>query len=214
MTNTNQKIIILGPPASGKGTQAEFLAEKLGLPVISVGQFLRDEVEKQTKIGQEVEPIMKEGGVAPNAIVNELVKEKLSQAAYQNGFVFDGFPRMHIQAKFLDMITQIDKVILIAVGDEEVLRRLGGRRTCGQCAKVYHLEFNPPRQPEICDECGGRLELRPDDTPEAIHERLKIYHSETEEVIKYYEEKGILVRVNGEQEIEKVKEEIFKKLEL
>ncbi len=203
------KIIILGPPASGKGTQAEFLAEKLKIPIISMGQMLRDESEKGTMLGKEIASYTDKGALVPNSISNELVKQKLSQLDCQKGFIFDGFPRIRIQAKYLDTLTDVNHVLLIAVSDKEVKRRLSGRRTCSQCGDVYHLEFNPPKKAGLCDKCGGQLELRADDTETAIRERLKIYHEETEEVVEYYRQQGILIEINGEQSIEKVRDEIF-----
>lgn len=208
------KIVILGPQASGKGTQAEFLADKLGIPNISVGQLLRNEVEKQGELSDEISKRMNDGGLVSNAIVNELVKQRILQDDCQNGLVFDGFPRIRIQAKFLATIADISDVILVDISDDETIRRLAGRRTCLKCGKVYHIKFNPPKKQGVCDVCGEKIEVREDDTEEAIKERLKIYHTETEEVVEYYDEQGILIKINGEQSIEDVRKEIFSKLGL
>ena len=205
---------MLGPPASGKGTQAEFLSEKLKIPNISVGQLLRDEVDKKGERAAEIEEQMNSGGLVSNAIVNELVKNKLSQDEIKQGFIFDGFPRIRIQAKYLDTLTDISHVLHVEVSDQEVENRLSGRRTCSECGDVYHLKFNPPKQEDVCDKCGGKLETREDDTPAGIKKRLKIYHQETEEVVEFYEKKGVLIKINGEQPIEDVKKEIFSKLDL
>ncbi len=212
--NKIYKIVILGPPASGKGTQATFLAERLNIPSISVGQILRDEVEKESECGKMVKDQMKSGGLVSNAIVNKLVRKRLEQPDCQRGFVFDGFPRIMIQAKYLDTLIKITHVLEIAVSDQEVINRLSGRRTCPRCGRVYHLKFNPPKKDELCDDCQVKLEIREDDTEQAIRRRLKIYHQETEEVVGYYREKGLLIRINGEQSIEDVRAEIFNKLNL
>jgi len=213
MIEQKYKMIILGPPASGKGTQAEFLAKKLNLPTISAGQLLREEVDKDSEIGREIKDYMEKGELVPNRFTNELVKARLEKDDCSDGFISDGFPRIRIQAKFLDTFVDLTQAIVIRVSDEEVERRLAGRRICSKCGKVYHLEFNPPLKENAC-ECGGKLELREDDTPQAIHQRLKIYHEETEEVADYYQEKGILIEINGEQSIEKVKKEVFNKLKI
>ena len=206
------KIILLGAQGSGKGTQAEFLVDKLGIPLISVGKLLRDEIAAKTEIGNQIEDYMKKGQLVPNSIAHELAKQKLDKSECKDGFVFDGFPRNRIQAKFLETITDITDVLEIYISDDEAVKRLSGRRTCAKCGDIYHLEFNPPKKEGVCDECGGELIIRDDDTEEAIRQRLKIYHEETEEVVEYFKEKGILKRVNGEQSIEKVKEEIFRGL--
>jgi adenylate kinase len=214
MSDKIYKIIILGPQGSGKGTQAEFLAEKLSIPNISIGQLLRQEVKKQSKTGQEIDEYMKKGELVPNSIAHELAKARIEQDDCQNGFIFDGFPRILIQAKFLDTITSITDVLEITLSDEEAIRRLSGRRTCPQCGKIYHLEYNPPKNDNVCDVDGESLVIRADDTEAAIRERLKIYHTETTEVVSYYADKGILIKVNGEPAIEEVKEEIFRSLSL
>jgi len=205
---------ILGPQASGKGTQAEFLAEKLNVPNISVGQLLRDEVENKGDLSKMIKEQMDSGGLVSNAIVDKLVKKRLTQPDAQNGFIFDGFPRIRIQARVLTTITNLTHVIVVEISDAEALKRLSGRRTCAKCGKIYNLNYNPPQQENICDDDGEKLITRTDDTPEAIRERLKIYHTETEEVIEFYDKQGIVIKINGEQSIEDVKKEIFAKLGL
>lgn len=208
-------LILLGPPASGKGTQAEFLSQKLNIPTLSMGQLLREEVKRKTTIGQQVAEIMSSGELVPNSLSNELLWRRIQQADCQQGFILDGFPRTRIQAKFLDdklkdWQKKIDHVVLVVITDEEVVRRLAGRRTCSQCGDIYHLEFNPPKQPGKCDECGGKLIIRPDDTEQAIRQRLKIYHEETEKVVEYYQQQGKLLKVDGNQSIESVRDNIFR----
>ncbi|MFC1622571.1 adenylate kinase family protein [Patescibacteria group bacterium] len=208
------KIIILGPAASGKGTQTEMLSEKLNIPTISAGQLLREEIKKETKIGIEIKDKMKTGELMPNSLTNKLMWERLQKADCKNGFILDGFPRTRIQAKFLSQELgskqEINKVFFVNVSDKEVEHRLSGRRTCAKCGQVYHIEFNPSKKENVCNECEGELTQRADDTPEGIRERLRIFHTETIEVIEYYKEKGLLIEINGEQSIEKVRDEIFK----
>lgn len=214
MNTPTPKFIILGPQASGKGTQAEFLSEKLKIPTISGGQLLRDEVQTGSELGAQIKKQMDSGELVSNAITNELIKKRLEQNNAQNGFILDGFPRIRIQAKYLKELTDITNVLVIEISDQETLRRLSGRRTCPKCGKVYHLEFNPPKKNGVCDDDNSALEIRTDDTPEAIRARLKIYHEETEEVIEYYEKQGLVIHINGEQSIEKVREEIFEKMKI
>lgn len=208
------KIIILGPQGSGKGTQAEFLSEELNVPDISIGQLLRDEVEKDTEIGKQVDEYMQRGELVPNSIAHKLAEQRIKQSDCENGFLFDGFPRSVIQAKFIETVTDITHVLEVWISDKEAIRRLSGRRTCAKCGKIYHIEFNPPKEEGICDDCGEKLEIREDDTEQAIRQRLKIYHQETEEVIEYFKKKDKAIRINGEQSIEEVKKEIFSKLKI
>ncbi|MBU4482429.1 adenylate kinase [Patescibacteria group bacterium] len=212
--NKTYKIIILGPQGSGKGTQAEFLSEKLNIPNISPGQLLRNEIENKTEIGKEAKEYMNKGQLVPNSIVHELAKNRITQPDCENGFIFDGFPRILIQAKFIETVTDITHVLLVDISDQEAVYRLSGRRTCLKCGKVYHIKFNPPKKQGICDECGEKLEIREDDTEEAIRKRLKIYHTETEEVVEYYRDKKLLIEINGEQSIEEVRDEMFEKLKI
>ncbi len=214
LENKIYKISILGPQACGKGTQAEFLSDKLKIPAISVGQILREELKKGSTVSEKIKEEMNAGGLVSNAIINLIVKKRLTQSDAAKGFIFDGFPRIRIQAKSLATLTALTHVIVIEISDAEALSRLSGRRTCSKCGKVYHLKFSPPKLADICDDDNEKLIIRTDDTPEIIHERLKIYHAETEEVIEFYEQQGIVIHVNGEQSIDAVKEEMFRKLKL
>ena len=208
------KIFILGPQGSGKGTQAELLSEKLNIPNISVGQLLRDEVVKKSKIGKEIEETMKKGELVPNGLVHTIVEKRVMQSDYKNGFIFDGFPRSLIQAKFFETIAKPTYVLEIWISDQEAVRRISQRRICEDCGEIYHLEYKPPKVVGVCDKCGGKLITREDDTLESIQHRLRIYHKETQEVLDYYKEKGLLIKINGEQSIEDVKKEVFKKLKI
>jgi len=207
--NKLYKIIMLGPQGSGKGTQAELLAKKLNIPNISIGQLLRNEIEKKTETGKQAQKYMNKGQLVSNSIAHKLAKNRITQPDCENGFIFDGFPRILIQAKFIETVTNITHVILVDISDEEAIDRLTGRRTCPKCGKIYHIKFNAPKKEGICDKCAEKLEIREDDTEQAIRKRLKIYHAETEEVVEYYKEKNILIEINGEQSIEKVKQDIF-----
>jgi len=208
------KIFILGPQGSGKGTQAELLSEKLNVPAISLGQILRDEVNKKSKIGLQIEKEMENGELVANSIVHELAKKRVEQNDCKNGFIFDGFPRSLIQAKFFETVAEPTHVLEIWISDKEAIRRISQRRVCKKCGESYHLEYKPPKIAGVCDKCGGKLEIRDDDTPEGIRHRLKIYHDETQEVLDYYQGKGLLIKINGEQSIEKVRKELFEKLSL
>lgn len=208
------KLAILGPQACGKGTQAEFLADKLKIPAISVGQLLREEIKIGSTVAAQIKDEMNAGGLVSNAIISLIVKKRLTQPDAANGFIFDGFPRIKIQAEFFATFSTFNHVIVIEISDAEALSRLSGRRTCSKCGKVYHLKFSPPKVEGVCDDDNEKLIIRADDTPEAIHERLKIYHVETEEVIGFYEQQGIVIHVNGEQSIEAVKKEMFEKMNL
>ena len=208
------KIFILGPQGSGKGTQAELLSEKLNIPTISIGQLLREEVEKKTEIGLEIEQAMNKGELVPNSIVHKLAEERAQKEDCKNGFIFDGFPRILIQAKFFETLSEPTHVLEVWISDDEAVRRISQRRVCSKCGETYHLEHKPSKKENVCDKCGEELEIREDDTPEGIRRRLKIYHEETQEVIDYYKEKGLLIKINGEQGIEEVKKEMFEKLEL
>lgn len=205
-------IILLGPPASGKGTQAEILAEHFKIPAISMGQVLRNEVKQQTEIGKQVENVLNSGGLVSNDLTNKILWNRLEQPDCQNGFILDGFPRTQIQAKFLATKIKIDKAFLIQISDQEVVNRLSSRRTCSKCGDVYNLKTNPSKQENICDKCGGQLIQREDDTPRIIHDRLKIYHTETEEVVDYYKNQGILLEVDGERDIKNIGQDLVDKI--
>ena len=211
-------IILLGPPASGKGTQAEMLEKKLKLPVIATGELFREEIEKNSKMGKILKPMVEQGEIVDNEIFKELIIKRLTKKDAQRGAIFDGYPRDIEQQDFLTSILErlTDEkdyiyAILIDISDKEVKRRLRGRRSC-DCGAVYHLEFNPPQRDEICDLCGRKLYVRDDDKPEIIDERLKLYHSETEPLLNYWRKTGRLIKINGEQNIDKVHGDITEKL--
>lgn len=207
-------LILLGPPGSGKGTQGRKLAERLGIPQISTGDILREAVREGTPLGMKAKAYMDQGKLVPDEIVIGIIRERLEAKDTKKGAIFDGFPRTVPQAEALDRIMEelgrkIDAVIDIEVSDEEVLRRLTGRRTCRDCGAMYHVVFNPPKKEGLCDVCGGELYQRDDDKEETIKNRLRVYREQTEPLETYYEQKGILRRVKGEASIEEVEKEIL-----
>jgi len=212
-------IILLGPPGSGKGTQAEMLSKTYGIPHISTGDILREEVMKGTSLGEKVKVYMNKGELVPDELVIEILKKRLQEPDCKKGFILDGFPRNLRQAKALDIILRdvnlkIDAVVYIDVTDEEIMRRLSLRRTCKVCGRVYNLYYNPPKYDEKCDICGGELFIRDDDKPEVIERRLKVFNEETKPLIEYYEEKRLLVRISGMSSIDDVFRHIAEKLGL
>ncbi len=208
---TIMKIILLGPPGSGKGTQAKLLAEKLKVPHISTGEIFRENIKKQTEMGIQVKSILDAGDLVPSEITDVMVKNRLAEVDCANGFILEGYPRNLHQCEALDTMTKLDKAININVSDEEVTKRLSARRTCSKCKKIYNLDFNPPKVEGKC-KCGGDLILRDDDKPEVITNRLNVYHESAIPILEFYKTKGILVDVNGEVGLENVLTEILNKL--
>ncbi|KKR91154.1 hypothetical protein A3D45_02180 [Candidatus Falkowbacteria bacterium RIFCSPHIGHO2_02_FULL_42_9] len=209
-------IIFFGPPGSGKGTQAELLAKKTGWKKISTGDLLRAEVAAGTKLGRTANRYMKAGKLAPDKLIINLVDNNLKVKS--PGFIFDGYPRNFKQltdllAMFKKRISQSDPVyaLEVAVSDSAVKQRLGKRRMCA-CGKVYHLFYNSPINDGICDICGGKLFIRNDDKPKVIAHRLKIYHQRGKSILRYWQKQGILIKINGEQPISKIHEEIMERL--
>jgi len=213
------RIILLGPPGSGKGTQAKLLSKKYSIPHIAMGDILREEVAKKTPLGEKVNVYMSKGELVPDEIVIEVLKKRLQEADCVDGFILDGFPRTLNQAKALDNMLnelnlKIDAVIYIDVPDEEIMKRLSLRRTCKVCGRIYNLHYNPPKQDGKCDVCGGELIIRDDDKPEVIKNRLKVYNDQTKPLVNYYETHKLLIRINGVDPIDKVFQQIVEKLSL
>jgi len=211
-------LILLGPPGSGKGTQAKLIVEKYGIPQISTGDILREAVAKGTELGKEAKKYMDAGQLVPDEIVIGIVKERLQQPDCEKGFILDGFPRTIPQAEALDKILEelgkkIDAVINIQVPEEEVVKRIVYRRTCRNCGAVYHLIYNPPKEDNKCDKCGGELYQRDDDKEEVVRQRYKVYKEQTEPLVEYYAKKGVLYNIDGTKSIEEVFAEIDKILQ-
>lgn len=211
---SNHHYVFLGPQGSGKGTQAEHLAAHFGIAHISTGHILRHEVANNTKRGGVVAESMKTGSLVPDDMANEVIKEQLMLPTASAGFVLDGYPRTLPQAKFLETQDTIDRVILLELPDEEVFARIRGRLTCDGCGHMYHVTNRPSKVVGVCDQCGGRVYQREDDTDEAIQHRLELYHRLTEPLIEYYEAQGILLRVDAHPPIQEVSQTIIKALEL
>ncbi|MDP4153252.1 MAG: adenylate kinase [Bacillota bacterium] len=208
------KLVLLGAPGAGKGTQAEVLSEKLGIPVISTGNMLRAAIAEGTEQGKTAEVYIKQGGLVPDDVVVEILKERLSHFDCKNGFILDGFPRSLSQAEVLDkMGVAIDRVISLEVPDEEIAKRLSGRRVCLLCGATYHIEYNPPKQDGLCNNDNQPLIIRDDDKPETFMKRLEVYHELTEPLKEYYLDKGILRIVVGQEEVSDTSREVLKALE-
>ncbi len=205
------KILLIGPQGSGKGTQAQILAEKFNLPVFSTGNILRQRIQSGDELGKEVEKIINTGHLAPDDLVNKIVAEKI-EADRQAGYILDGYPRNLKQAEFLAEHDKLTHVVEIDLPDEEAIRRVGGRRTCPKCQAVYHIEYNPPKIEGICDHDGETLTAREDETEAALKKRLATYHELTEPVIEFYKKQGIHRQIDGRSAIEKVAEEVIRVL--
>jgi adenylate kinase len=204
---------LLGPPGSGKGTQGERLQEDYRLPYWATGDILRAAVKEGTDVGKEAKKFMDAGDLVPDEVLIGIIAERISSAEAGDGFILDGFPRTNGQAEALDakmkeLGRELTAAILIDVPEEEVVRRLGGRRTCKENGHVFHVEFDPPKKEGVCDVCGGELIIRDDDKPEVIKHRLEQYHEKTAPLIDYYEKKGILHRVDGAKDPDEVEKQI------
>lgn len=195
------KLILLGAPGAGKGTQAEVICEHLGIPAISTGNIIREALKNGTELGLKAKSFMDSGALVPDEVVIEIIKERLAKDDCQNGFILDGFPRTVPQAEALDkMGITIDKVIDIEVADEKIEERLSGRRVCEVCGNSYHTLYKPSPNGDKC-KCGGALIIRKDDKPETIRERLSVYHDQTEPLKDYYAKTGKLCIVEGQEEV-------------
>ena len=196
------RLIFLGPPGVGKGTQAEFVAKEFGIPKLSTGDLLRDSVQKKTSLGVQAKGFMDRGELVPDEVVIGLVREKLNSAECRNGFLLDGFPRTVPQADQLGTLldskgNSLDRVLYFTLSKDEIVRRISGRRSCPQCKAVYHIQAIPPKKDGICDVCGTVLIQRNDDKPETIESRLAVYHEQTAPLIKYYEGQNLLSELEG-----------------
>lgn len=197
------KIILLGAPGAGKGTQAEIISERLNIPQISTGNIIREALKSGTEVGLKAKEFIENGLLVPDEVVIAIIKERIAKDDCANGFILDGFPRTIAQAEALDnMGVSIDCVLDIEVADEAIASRLSGRRVCGACGSSYHMEHKKPRVEGRCDKCGGALIQRKDDHPDTVAERLKVYHEQTEPLKAYYEKTGKLKIVEGQETVE------------
>ncbi len=202
-------LVLLGPPGSGKGTQGERLQEDFRLPYYATGDILREAVREETEVGKQAKEYMDRGDLVPDEVIIGVISERLNSDEAQDGFILDGFPRTEPQAEALDdAMDDLDRdltaAVLIDVPDEEVVRRLSGRRICAKKGHVFHVDFDPPKNEDVCDVCGARLLIRDDDKPEVVQHRLDTYHDKTEPLIGYYERSAILRRVDGALEPDEV----------
>ena len=204
------KLILLGPPGAGKGTQAEILCKKLNIPTISTGNILRAAVKNGTPVGLKAKEYMDAGKLVPDEVIIGVISERLAEADCQKGFILDGVPRTIPQAEALEKAgITFDAVVSLEISDDEIVDRMGGRRVCASCGAPYHVKNLPPKVEGVCDACGGKLEARADDKPEVVRDRLKVYHSTTEVLKDFYGKLGRLVKVDGCQSIEKANEDIL-----
>ena len=195
-------LILLGAPGAGKGTQAEVICDKLGVPTISTGNIIREALSKGTEMGIKAKSFIDAGQLVPDEVVIGIIKERLAKDDCKNGFILDGFPRTIPQAEALDaMGVVIDKVIDIEVPDDKIVQRLSGRRVCADCGASYHLEYKKPEKEGICNVCGGKLVQRKDDHPDTVLDRLKVYHEQTEPLKDYYSKADLLKVVEGQEEV-------------
>lgn len=192
---TQPNILLLGAPGAGKGTQSSRLTEQYGVTHITTGDVLRANRDMETEYGTPRE-YMEAGELVPDPVVNQIVSVAVDEA---DGFVLDGYPRNLDQVEFLETVTTLDVVFYLDVSEGELIQRLTGRRVCADCGRNYHVEYDPPSEPGVCDDCGGELIRRDDDSPETVKERIRVFRENTEPVINYYGEEGSLVRVDGEQ---------------
>jgi adenylate kinase len=199
------KIIFLGAPGAGKGTQADIVSERLGIPTISTGAIIRSALKEGTKMGLEAKKFIEAGALVPDDIVIGIVKERLSESDCDKGYILDGFPRSVPQAEALEaMGVSLDKVISLEVSDEEIVERMSGRRVCPGCGRTYHTTHLPSKKGEECEDCGAKLSIRADDAPDVVRSRLEVYHSVTEPLKAYYESKGMLCLVDGKASVEEI----------
>lgn len=209
------KIIMLGAPGAGKGTQAKLIAEKYGVPHISTGDIFRANIKNGTELGKEAKEYMDKGLLVPDELTVRLLLDRVAQDDCKNGYVLDGFPRTIPQAEVLDkelskLGDSVDFAVDVDVPDENIIRRMSGRRACLNCGATYHIVNIPPKKEGICDVCGSELVLRDDDQPETVKNRLKVYHEQTQPLIEYYTGKGVLRTVDGTLPMEEVFDAIVK----
>ncbi len=208
------KLVLVGCPGAGKGTQAKKLSKHYGIAHISTGDLLRDQIARGTELGKKVSKIMEEGGLVSDDIVSAMLAERIKADDCKKGYILDGYPRNLAQAEGLEAITgPLDKVVCIEVEDSIIVDRMTGRRSCPKCNAMFHTKYNPPKVEGVCDVCGEKLIQRKDDNEETVVNRLKVYHDTTAPLIDFYGKKGILAKVNGVGDIEEIFAEVCKALE-
>ena len=203
------RLILLGAPGAGKGTQAEILSKKLGIPSISTGNILRAAIKNGTPVGLQAKAYIEAGKLVPDDVIMGILKDRTAEDDCSNGYILDGVPRTIPQAEAMEeMGISIDAALSIEIDDEVIIERMSGIRTCKNCSSTFHVVSNPPKQEGVCDKCGGELTIRSDDRPETVKSRLEVYHLETEPLKKFYEERGKLVKVDNRPTIQATTEAI------
>jgi adenylate kinase len=212
------RLVLVGAPGAGKGTQAKYIAQHFGVPPISTGDIFRANLAAQTPLGIEAKRYMDAGELVPDEVTIGIVRDRLSQDDAEDGFLLDGFPRTVPQAEALnDMLVELgrplDAVLELEVDEDEVVRRLSGRRTCRKCGHIWHVEFDPPAKPDVCDKCGGELFQRDDDKPETIHRRLAVYREQTAPLVGFYRDAGLLRTIRAVGQVDEITALAIKALE-
>ncbi len=208
------RLVLLGPPGAGKGTQAQALAARWGIPQVASGDLLRAAVREESELGREAVRYMDRGQLVPDQLVLKMIAERLRRKDARDGFILDGFPRNVMQAEALTTGLEraglkLDKVVAVIAPDEELVKRISGRRTCRNCSAMYHVIFEPPAKPGVCDKCGGELYQRDDDAEETVRERLKVYAETTRPLLDYYARLGLLAQVDGLGRTDEVEQRIL-----
>ena len=212
------KILLLGPPGGGKGTQSKLLVSKFNIPQISTGDILREHVKEETQLGIEAKKYMQNGELVPDNLILNMIKERLLKNDCNKGYILDGFPRTIPQAEGLDRILErlnqkLDKIIVLDVKDNDIIKRMSGRRMHMESGRVYHIEFNPPKNEGLDDVTNDKLIIRKDDQPDTVKKRLLIYHKTTKPLIEYYDSKNIVFSIKGNKKIEDIHNEIIRKIQ-
>ena len=211
------RLLLIGPPGGGKGTQAKYLIDKFLIPQVSTGDMLRENVRNETSLGKEAQKFMKSGKLVPDSVILDMMKKRLAEQDCHNGYILDGFPRTIPQAEGLDILLtdlnqKLDHVVIMDVADNLIITRLSNRRSCKECGQVYNLIFEPPKNAGKCNNCNEELYLREDDNPATIQQRLNVYHTQTKPVIKYYSNQGLTKVIDSKGTIDKIRFEIFQSI--
>ena len=211
------RLLLIGPPGGGKGTQAKYLIEKILIPQVSTGDMLRENVRNETSLGKEAQKFMKSGKLVPDSVILDMMKKRLAEQDCHNGYILDGFPRTIPQAEGLDILLtdlnqKLDHVVIMDVPDNLIITRLSNRRSCKECGQVYNLIFEPPKNAGKCNKCNEELSLREDDNPATIQQRLNVYHKQTKPVIKYYSNQGLTKVIDSKGTIDKIRFQIFQSI--